>query len=150
MTIRKLNRPLASNRDFDQFFTDFFHKPVATINEGKKKLFGEAPAVNISESDKSFDIDVAAPGMIKSDFTIEINEGVLAISSEQKEETKERGENFTRREFNYSTFERRFTLPENVEEQKVKASYTDGILRIEIPKVKVEDQKNKKRLIAIS
>lgn len=150
MTIRKLHRPVRSTNDFDQIFNNFFHRPVATINEGKKKFFGEVPAVNISESDKSFDINVAAPGMKKTDFKIEINEGVLTISSEQKEENEEAADKFTRREFNYSTFERRFTLPENAEEKKVKASYTDGILKIEIPKSKVEDQKDKKTLIAIS
>lgn len=150
MTIRKLNRPLRSTNDFDQIFNDFFHRPVATINEGKKKFLGEVPAVNISESDESFDIDVAAPGMKKADFEIEINEGILTISSAKKEEKEEKSDQFTRREFNYSTFERRFTLPENVEEKKVKASYTDGILKIEIPKSKAEDQKDKKRLITIS
>lgn len=149
MTLRKLNRPFTFNNDFDQFFNDFFQSP--TVSKGAKKVsWGAVPAVNIQETEEGYDISVAAPGMNKEDFKIELNEGVMSISSETKSEKEDTNDNFTRREFNYSSFERRFTIPENVKEEDVKASYSDGILKIEIPKMKEEEQKETKKLITIS
>ncbi|MBD3635899.1 MAG: Hsp20/alpha crystallin family protein [Crocinitomicaceae bacterium] len=107
-------------------------------------MFGEVPAVNISEDDNNFDISVAVPGMNKEDFNISIDDGVMTISAETKSENEEKEENFTRREYNYSSFERRFTLPENAKEDAVEASYKNGILKIQIPKLMEDEQKNKK------
>ena len=150
MTIRRLNRPFTYDSNFDQLFNDFFAAPKASTKEGKKRTFGEVPAVNISETENSFDISVAAPGMKKSDFQIEINEGVMSISSEKSSEENETKSNFTRQEFNYSSFERRFTLPENIDENEVVATYEDGILQVVLPKAKEEEVKETKKLITIS
>jgi HSP20 family protein len=94
------------------------------------------PAVNIRESDNEYMIEVAAPGMKKSDFKVNYDNGRLAISSEHKEEKKDKeGDNYTRREFSYQSFQRTFNISENlVEGDKINAKYNDGILTITLPK----------------
>ncbi len=93
------------------------------------------PAVNIKENDKNFEVEVAAPGMNKKDFKVEVENNVLTISAETKEEKEEKKENYSRKEFSYESFERSFTLPQDiVDADKIKAKYDNGILKIEIPK----------------
>ncbi len=94
------------------------------------------PAINIKETDNEYEIEVAAPGMKKTDFKINLDKGQLFISSEKKEEKadKESG-NYTRREFSYQSFQRSFAIPENlVDGEKITARYDDGILRVKLPK----------------
>lgn len=94
------------------------------------------PAVNVKESDESFEIEVAAPGMNKEDFKVNLENNVLTISSEKREERKEEEKGrYTRREFSYQSFQRSFTIPENlVEGDKIAAKYCDGVLCIHLPK----------------
>lgn len=93
------------------------------------------PAVNIIEGNDDFKIEVAAPGLNKKDFKIDIDRNVLTVSSEKKEEKKEKDEDkFMRREFSYSSFSRSFTLPDSVDEDKVSANHKDGVLTVTIPK----------------
>lgn len=95
------------------------------------------PAVNVKESDNEYMIEVAAPGMAKDDFKVNIENNRLTISSEKKYESEEKNkkENYTRREFSYQSFQRSFTIPEDeVDANKVNASYKDGILHISLPK----------------
>lgn len=94
------------------------------------------PAVNVKESEESFEIEVAAPGMTKEDFKVNLENNVLTISSEKHEERKEEGKGrYTRREFSYQSFQRSFTIPENlVEGDKIAAKYCDGLLCIQLPK----------------
>ncbi len=93
------------------------------------------PAVNVKESDDEYMIDVAAPGMKKDDFSINLDNGRLTISAENKEEMKDENDNYLRREFAYAHFMRTFTLPENkIDGEKIKAKYEDGILHIHLPK----------------
>jgi len=92
------------------------------------------PAVNISESEKSYEIEIAAPGMKKDDFKVNVNEGVLKISAEHKEENEEKKKNYTRQEYSYNTFERSFTLPDNARDDNIKATYEDGVLLLSIEK----------------
>ncbi len=102
-----------------------------------KRNFSETtlPAVNIKETEESFEVELAAPGFQKSDFKIEVENNVLTISSEKQEENElKEGETFTKREFSYQAFTRSFTLPETVESDKITAKYDNGILKIEIPK----------------
>lgn len=116
--------------------------------------FGNAtmPSVNIAETNEEYLIDVAAPGMKREDFKVELDNDVLTISSEVQSENEEKDSktNFTRREFNYQSFQRSFTLPEDkVKGEDITARYSDGILHITIPKK--EDAKLKPaRQIAIS
>ena len=109
------------------------------------------PAVNIRETEESFSVEVAAPGKTKEDFNIELDNDVLTISSEEKNEN-ESNENkgrFTRKEFNYSTFKRAFSLPDAVDNTKISATYNNGVLEIALPK-REEAKVQAKRLIEIS
>ena len=93
------------------------------------------PAVNVMENDNEYVIELAAPGMKKEDFKINLDENVLTISSEKKDQKEEKKGQYSRREFSYQSFQRSFTLPEyRVERDKVTAKYNDGILHVIIPK----------------
>jgi HSP20 family protein len=92
------------------------------------------PAVNIKENEKDFEIELAAPGLNKKDFKISVANGMMTISSEKEEKTEEEKENYTRREFSYRSFRRSFRLPENVDENKIKASYQNGVLMLKVAK----------------
>ncbi|PVW13055.1 Hsp20/alpha crystallin family protein [Marixanthomonas spongiae] len=107
------------------------------------------PKVNISETDDAYEVELAAPGMKKDDFNIEIDNQVLTISSEMENEEETKENNYTRREFGYSSFKRSFTLPESVDDGKIKAKYNEGILNIELPK-REEAKKKPARSIKIS
>lgn len=108
------------------------------------------PAVNIQENLTSFVIELAAPGLKKENFAIEVEENVLKVSSEvtSKTETEETDRKFTRKEFSFRNFSRSFTLPETVDVENIAASYTDGILYLTIPKK--EEQKALKKMVEIS
>lgn len=98
---------------------------------------GTVPAVNIIENNDSYELEVAAPGMKKEDFKIELENNTLVISSEEHKEDKQEDKDnqYSRREFRYLSFSRSFQLPENkVESSKVTAKYADGILYVNIPK----------------
>lgn len=95
------------------------------------------PAVNVKENKENVEIEVAAPGLKKEDFNLEIDKNLLKISVDKTEETVEKEENFTRKEFNFFNFKRSFTIPEKAfDAEKAKAEYNDGILKISLPKVK--------------
>lgn len=94
------------------------------------------PSVNIIEDKEEFRIDLAAPGLSKKDFAIDIHNKVLTISSESKNENEENRGNYMRREFYFSSFKRSFSLPETVDPDKIKASHQNGILSVHIPKKK--------------
>ncbi|MEX0289029.1 MAG: Hsp20/alpha crystallin family protein [Flavobacteriaceae bacterium] len=106
------------------------------------------PAVNIKESERDFEIALAVPGMKKEDFSIEVDNDVLTISAEVKAENKVSDEHYTRREFSFTSFKRSFTLPETIDEDKIKATYIDGVLKFSLPK-KEEALPKPKRMIAI-
>ncbi len=107
------------------------------------------PAVNIKETDASFNLELAAPGLKKEDFNLELDNDVLTISAEiTTDEALETTEKFTRREFNYQSFKRVFTLPEEVDESKISANYNQGVLNVFLPK-KEEALPKEKRLIEI-
>lgn len=108
------------------------------------------PKVNIKEVSDAFIVEMAVPGLKKSDFNIDLDNHVLSISAEIKEENKEERESgYTRREFGYSSFKRTFTLPESVEDDKIKATYNEGILNVYLPK-KEEAKQKPARTIDIS
>ncbi len=107
------------------------------------------PKVNIKETANDFAVEMAVPGLKKSDFQIEIDNQVLSISTETKEENERKEENYTRREFGYSSFKRTFTLPKSVNADKINASYNEGILSILLPK-KEEAKQKPARSIKIS
>ncbi len=104
------------------------------------------PAVNVKETEKNYEIELAVPGRSKKDFKIMAENGVLTISSEQKEEKEEKQKDYTRREFSYSSFSRSFSLPENANDEEIKANYADGILKLEVGKKVISQPKTKKAI----
>lgn len=113
-----------------ELMEDFDKNIFSRGSEAEKMV----PAVNIRESEDAFILDLAAPGMSKKDFKINLDNNVLSISSEQKLEDDQTNERWTRREFAYSSFCRTFTLPKSVDLEKIKADYKDGILTVKLPK----------------
>ncbi len=118
---------------------------------GVEHFTGNLPAVNLKEADANFTIELAAPGMKKEDFNVEIDHNVLSISSESQSEKEEEDNagKYTRREFNYSSFRRSFTLPESVNTENINATYENGVLRLTLPKNE-EALPKPKRLIEIA
>jgi HSP20 family protein len=121
---------------FDHFFNDFFE---GEFNPGKITRTASVPAANIIEKENGYHVELAAPGMTKNDFKIELNEDLLTIRTEKSENKEEKNERFTKREFNYTSFVRSFRIPENVDVEKINARYENGILQLEIPKTEVEE-----------
>lgn len=104
------------------------------------------PAVNVSETEKAFIMEFAVPGFEKSHFSVHMDKETLIISA-KKETTQETVEkNYTRKEFSFGSFERRFTIPEHVDTDNIQASYTNGILHVELPKKTSPDVEVKKQI----
>ncbi|MCR4860510.1 MAG: Hsp20/alpha crystallin family protein [Bacteroidales bacterium] len=128
---------------FGDLFDDFAVMPA--------KQFA-SPAVNIKETDTAFEIEVAAPGMTKEDFSIRVdNDEELVIALEKKNERKEekKDENYLRREFSYTSYHQAFTLPENIDVEAIKAGMNNGVLGIILPKKTPEKQIPASRNITI-
>jgi HSP20 family protein len=105
------------------------------------------PAVNVRETDAGYDIEVAAPGLRKEDFEISVEKRVLTISSQKKDEQSSKEQDgYTRREFFYSSFSRSFALPEEINDDDVKASYVDGVLKISLSKLPEKQLKRRKAI----
>jgi HSP20 family protein len=92
------------------------------------------PAVNITEQKDEYQVSLAAPGLKKDDFKIDVDGNMLTISSEKEESKEEKEKSFTRKEYNYSSFSRSFTLPEEINKEKIEARYEDGVLKIALPR----------------
>ncbi len=116
---------------------------------GTQNVGTAMPAVNIKENEKEFELELFVPGRAKKDFIIEIDEAVLTISSEMKENKMVAEEKFTRREFTLSAFKRAFILPETVATDKIDATYENGVLRFVLPK-KEEALPKPKRTIELA
>ncbi len=121
---------------FPSFFDRFWNNELMDWNRSNFSSTNTSlPAVNVKETDDDFIIELAAPGMNKKDFKISFNNNVLTISSEVKDEKEESDDNYTRKEFSYQSFQRSFTVPENiVNGEKISAKYNEGILNIVLPK----------------
>ena len=103
-----------------------------------------APAINVLENDKQYTVELAAPGLKKEDFSVNVNEdGNLSIKLEQKNESTEKNEktHYLRREFSYSKYEQTLVLPEDVNREAIAARVKDGVLTVDLPKVQKEEQK---------
>ena len=129
-------------------FDDFFD------NEWMKKTNATAPAINVIETDTQYKVEVAAPGMTKEDFNVHVDEsGNLVIAmekkTESKEEDKEKKGRYLRREFSYSKFQQTLILPEDVEKNSINACMTDGVLRIELPRIAPEPKNKITKVIEI-
>jgi len=142
--LAKVN-PRRRNAFFPAHFDAFFNEVAKTKNN---TFVNQKPAVNVSETDEQFRLEVAAPGLKKEDINLKIEEETLVISATKEEQAEETKENYTRREFNFSNFERRFQLNETIDVENIKANFVDGILNIVLPKI-VEETKDKNREIEI-
>ncbi len=112
------------NNDLMDWGTSNFSGPNSTL-----------PAVNVRETDDDYILEVAAPGMNKKDFKINYQNNILTISSEKEEKSEDSHDGYSRREFSYTSFQRSFTVPVNeVDSDKITATYADGILNVKIPK----------------
>ncbi len=132
------NEPLFTN-GLPAFFND---------DVFRKEYQSTRPAVNIKEDETSFSLEVAAPGFEKADFQINLDHDLLTVSVEKENKAEGGKDGYTRREFNYASFKRSFTLPETVDREKIQASYTNGILNVTLPKK--EQELKLKRNISIS
>jgi len=130
--------PTITRRTYSPFLSNLFDDDFFPILSNRTSSM---PAVNIKENDKNFFLELAVPGMDKKDLKIDISDDVLTISSENKSEVEEEKDGYKRKEFSYSSFCRSFYIPENVNREKIGASYKDGILSVELPKQ--EEEKNK-------
>nr|WP_315215905.1 Hsp20/alpha crystallin family protein [uncultured Flavobacterium sp.] len=131
------------------FFDDLFTKDIFDWTDRNFSSIGSnLPSVNLKETDDLLKIELAAPGMKKEDFKVEIDNNTLLISSEKEEEKEEtrKKDNYIRKEFNYQSFFRSFSLPEYIDESKIEANYKDGILHVNIAKKEGGKRKTTKRI----
>lgn len=132
MTLVKFNSEAKKNVDvssftnvFDSIFNDTFFSD---------RMMTRVPAANISETKDHYHIELAAPGLKKEDFKLELERDILSISVEQTSQQDQQERSYAKREFSYSSFVRVFTLPESVDPDGIEAKYNDGVLCIDIPK----------------
>jgi HSP20 family protein len=140
------NRP--SVFDNGGWLNNFFNAPLDEyFNMGKVM---NVPAVNVTETDTAYHLSIAAPGLEKTDFKVECVNGMLTIMAEkEKEEKEEKNGRYNRREYNYSSWSRSFTLPEDCDEGKIDAAYKNGELKVSISRTAVKQAENVK-LITVS
>lgn len=137
---------IKSNGGFPTLLSDWFNPGMLTsglfdidseVPFSALRLGMNVPSANLSETAKDYLIELAAPGLERKDFKVEVDKNMLTISSEKKEEKKEEKGGYTRKEFSYDSFSRSFTLPENVKDGNIDAKYQDGVLKITIPKKEI-------------
>ena len=131
MSTRALSRPSAMPTVFEDFF-----KPWSQWfdDSGLVGRTANIPAVNIKENGNHYTVSLAAPGLKKEDFKIDMEGNMLTISSEKEESKEEKDEKFTRKEYSYSSFSRSFSLPEDVRQEAIEARYENGELKITLPR----------------
>ena len=134
-----MNRNLWMPEEFNDFFdTDFMPRVSAT-----------APAINVKESEKDYTVELAAPGLTKDDFNVNIdNDGNLHIKIENKSNKKDEDKksHYLRREFSYSKYEQTLLLPDDVEKYKIAASVNHGVLTVELPKLVKAEEKTARQI----
>jgi HSP20 family protein len=139
--------PTITRRNFRPFhMSNFFDNDIFPATTGSPD---STPAVNIREDEKNYSIELAIPGIDKKNLKIDINEDVLTVSSEIKNESKKENDGYKRMEFSYSSFARSFFIPENVKREAIEANYKDGVLSVSLPKQE-EDKAKISRQVTIS
>lgn len=125
--------------------SSFFNPMFGNMDEMlmPRKIGVTMPSVNIRETEKDYVLELAAPGFDRKDFTVELENNLLTIAAEKKEEKEDA---YSRREFSYTSFSRSFQLPENTTDDKVDARYENGVLLLSIPKKEVQPPKQKKQI----
>ncbi|MEM8525202.1 MAG: Hsp20/alpha crystallin family protein [Bacteroidota bacterium] len=133
---------------FDRLFDSFFENNNKFSEIVTKGNFLSQPNVNIKESKDAFELELAAPGLKREDFNVDVQNDHLTIKVERKQEQEEKVEDYKRREFNYTSFKRSFHLDKTIKVEDISAAYTDGILKVNLPKR--EEAKQQLRTIEIS
>ena len=131
---------------FDEFFKPWSEYFDNGILPGRTLTM---PAVNITEEKDQYIVALAAPGLKKEDFRIDVAGNMLTISSEKEENKEEKEEMYTRKEYSFSSFSRSFTLPEEIFTEKIEARYVDGVLKLYLPR-KEEAKKSFTKKIAVN
>ena len=126
---------IRSSNPFPSILDDFF-KPWNEwfTDGGSSGRTITMPPVNVTENQNDYMVSLAAPGLKKDDFKVDISGNMVTISSEKEESKEEKDKNFTRKEYSYSSFSRSFTLPEDVMQEKIEAKYEDGVLKLKLPR----------------
>jgi HSP20 family protein len=139
--------PTITRRSFMPFYVPgLFDDDFLPVFSNRKNSM---PSVNIREDEKNFVLELAVPGIDRNDLKIDMNEDVLTVSSETRNESEDNRNGYKRKEFSYASFSRSFYLPENVDRDAITANYKDGVLSVQLPKQ--EEEKNKiSRQIGIS
>lgn len=132
MTFVKVNNQPVKN--FDGIMKDIFNEIPATFGKTFREDVLGFPPVNIAESVNAYLLEVSAPGMEKTDFTIKLDGTLLVISAAKKEEATDTSLNRIRKEFSYKGFKRSFTLDEKIEVANIEAKYENGVLKLTLPK----------------
>jgi HSP20 family protein len=149
MTLVKWKRPLENgqanrnamyNTPLSGLFTNLWADDFLTAERAQF-----VPAVNLSEDETQYHVELSAPGFDKNDFKIELNDGILSVSGKHQTQTEAKEKNFTRKEFNFGSFQRSFSLPEEINQEAIDAKYENGILKIALPK-KEESKKPAKEI----
>jgi HSP20 family protein len=128
-----MNAVVRNGYSYPTLLETFFGKD-AVSDRFAPAFTDSTPAINVLENEDGYRIEVAAPGMQKSDFKLDLNHNHLTISARKEQNEEQTNEKYTRREFRYASFQRTFTLPTSIDPEKVQATYTDGILGIELPR----------------
>ncbi len=147
--LTRTNANRSSSLPMWSLLDDIFNRDLPSVFSQNFNTGISLPMVNIRETSDAYFVEMAVPGLEKSDFVIDLDNKILSISTETAVEHERDGENYTRREFGYSSFKRTFKLPETVDEAKIKAEYNKGILSINLPK-KEEAKQKPARSIKIS
>ncbi len=140
--MRLLTRASQMFPDFSSSLMDLFNEDRDWGNGWASKL----PAANITENDKAFSLELAAPGLDKDDFDLAIDNQQLTISCEKQKDQESKTDQYTRKEFSYESFRRSFMLPETVNADKIKAVYKNGVLTVELPKKETSIKIPKKQI----
>ncbi len=146
MTLVKFN-PEKKNNSLLPGFNDIFESVLGDRFFSENQRMGSLPPVNIMESNEGYHIELAAPGLRKEDFKINVERDQLSISAETSTENKTEDRRYNRREFKYSSFVRAFTLPDSADAERIQASYNEGVLMINLPKK--EEAKAISRMIEV-
>jgi len=143
MKLVKNNHPFGNASLINWFFDDVLTKDAFHSDRTSSYASNvtNRPRTNILENEASFILELAIPGLNKSDFKIDLQKNILTISSEHSSEAEATEKKYTSREFNYTSFKRSFRLPENISLEDIKAEYTDGILSVTMAK-KDEEKKH--------
>lgn len=135
MTLVKVNNPLS--RSFDGLMKDLFNEFPVGLSKTVREDVLHFPPVNIAENNSSYQLEIAAPGFDKADFNIKLEENLLTISNEKKEEKTDTENKQIRKEFSYRSFKRSFTIDEKIDAEKINARYENGILKLDLPKKEI-------------